>query len=70
MHTIFSGVLFGFSFVAAGNISNCGYCIGIERNLIIHLKDRIKMKIADLLDKNNKLEKVAQRKKEDYFNEL
>lgn len=30
----------------------------------------LKMKIADLLDKNNKLEKVAQRKKEDYFNEL
>lgn len=30
----------------------------------------LKMKIQDLLDVNSKLEKVAQRRKEDYFNEL
>lgn len=30
----------------------------------------LKMKIYNLLDENSKLEKVAQRRKEDYFNEL
>lgn len=30
----------------------------------------LKMRIQDLLDENSKLEKAAQRRKEDYFNEL
>lgn len=30
----------------------------------------LKLKIQDLLDENSKLERVAQRRKEDYFNEL
>ena len=48
----------------------------LEKAIVLRIKELeaenrlLKMKIADLLDKNNKLEKVAQRKKEDYFNEL
>ena len=48
----------------------------LDKAIVLRIKELeaenrlLKMKIADLLDKNNKLEKVAQRKKEDYFNEL
>lgn len=48
----------------------------LDKAIVLRIKELeaenrlLKMKIADLPDKNNKLEKVAQRKKEDYFNEL
>ena len=48
----------------------------LDKAIVLRIKELeaenrlLKMEIADLLDKNNKLEKVAQRKKEDYFNEL
>ena len=48
----------------------------LDKAIVLRIKELeaenrlLKMKIADLLDKNNKLEKVAQKKKEDYFNEL
>ena len=48
----------------------------LDKAIVLRIKELeaenrlLKMKIADLLDKNNKFEKVAQRKKEDYFNEL
>lgn len=48
----------------------------LDKAIVLRIKELeaenrlLKMKIADLLDKKNKLEKVAQRKKEDYFNEL
>ena len=48
----------------------------LDKAIVLRIKELeaenrlLKMKIADLLDKNKKLEKVAQRKKEDYFNEL
>lgn len=48
----------------------------LDKAIVLRIKELeaenrlLKMKIADLLDKNNKLEKVAQRKKGDYFNEL
>ena len=48
----------------------------LDKAIVLRIKELeaenrlLKMEIADLLDKNNKLEKVAQKKKEDYFNEL
>ena len=48
----------------------------LDKAIVLRIKELeaenrlLKMKIADLLDKNNKLEKVAQSKKEDYFNEV
>ena len=48
----------------------------LDKAIVLRIKELeaenrlLKMEIADLLHKNNKLEKVAQRKKEDYFNEL
>ena len=48
----------------------------LDKAIVLRIKELeaenrlLNMQLADLLDKNNKLEKVAQRKKEDYFNEL
>lgn len=48
----------------------------LDKAIVLRIKELeaenrlLKMEIADLLDKNNKLEKVVQKKKEDYFNEL